>query len=223
MVRKIQKSESTVGEKNMETIHMENDIKNEYSDEQLNSNLESNFFIPTSILRCGVSIHSKVLHLGSGYKNSVLFKYFNELKLRDIVDFQTFEYTGVDVNSIDIDVINELNEKNKTLKNFSSFDKSAQIFLDEYAEHYDWTIITGLFDKYVYGFELQFEFIDKLLSKCMSISSEGVVFTFDSSKEIQNEKYRPIDIISRIEDRTDTYSVSKITKQDYVFCIKHSL
>lgn len=199
-------------------------MENNESHIELKNDLENNSFFCTEILDCGISINNSVLHLGSGYKESLLFRYFTELKNKQLVSFENFEYTAVDVDENAIEYIDLLNTKNNTLENFSSFKKSAQYFLDEYSYNYDWTLITGIFDKNLYGGETQFEFLDKMISKCMSISKNGVIFTFDSLKDPQKEEpYEPIDIISYLEYVSDIYSVSKITKQNYVFSIKHSL
>lgn len=203
---------------------MENENQNENSEEfqeifQDDLKYISDSFLCKEILGCGVTQNDQILHLGSGYKKSIIFNYFKNLKFTNLVDFKNMEYTIVDVNP---NVIQEILNSNtdSIIDNLITHNQSAQSFLDENINKiYDWTIITGIFDKNLYGANKQFDFLDKILTSCLMISRSGVIFTFDSSKN-STEEYNSKYIISYLESLFKIYSITKFDEFNYIFSIK---
>lgn len=167
------------------------------------------------ILSCGVNINHSVLHFGAGYNNSMLFEYLTEIVKNNLVEKLDVEYTAVDVNQDKINQISNLNDNVGI--NLETYSVDMQTFLDENTKEFDWTIITGIFDKNLYD-ENQFHFIDKIVDESLKISKEGIIFTFDSSVE-NSEDYSIGGIIPYVESLYSRYRVSKINEFNYIICI----
>lgn len=167
------------------------------------------------ILSCGVNIDHSMLHFGAGYNNSMLFEYLTNIVTNSLVQELNVKYFPVDVNSEKINHIIDLNQTSNIEIHPTTID--MQTYLDENRDEFDWTIITGIFDKNLYG-ENQFQFIDKIVSETLNISKEGVIFTFDSSVDTTDE-YSIENIIQYVQSIYSRYKVSRINEHNYVICI----
>lgn len=181
--------------------------------EKENPNYNRKIDIPLEILKLGVTLGDKILHVGACESNLNLIEGF---KKNDIDVF----YLGVDVK----EEIKELGEKYKDIEHYSFIQQSVQELIDEeLAEQYgakvfNYTILTGIFNKPIYQ-DRHYLFISTLIDRCMQFS-ERVIFTLDSSK--YNEyNYSVLYVINNILNTYDSAIVKKIKKNNYIFCITH--
>lgn len=169
------------------------------------------------ILSCGVGVMDKIVHFGSGYKNSLLWDYLSSIKTQNLVENFGVIYTAVDADAHSINEISRTNAENATGIDVRLINNTMQSFLDTNTDEFDWSIVTGIFDKNLYG-EEQFKFIDTMITNLLNISREGLIFTFDSSRE-SDESYNinlVIDYLSSIYNR---YRINRINEENYVICI----
>jgi hypothetical protein len=169
------------------------------------------------ILSNGVNTSHKVLHLGAGYIDSMIFRYIVDIKKNGLVDNLTLSYTAVDTEPIKINQISQINSEENTHLDVRLIADTAQSFLDSNTDEFDWTLITGLFNKNLYG-DKQFEFLDKIIMESLKFSREGVIFTFDSSNE-NDENYSISNIINYVTSVYNRYRISRLNEENSVICI----
>ena len=185
---------------NMETNQNTSETEMQISQEQVMNDI-LNFrdqLLAREILSCGVGHLDSILHLGSGYSDNLVFTYLADLKAQNLVQDMAITYSAVDVDQNSLTRITDVNAKLEEPIEVNLYNQSAQLFLDENTNEFGWTIITGLFDKNQYG-EQQFQFIDKILAECLKKTTEGVIFTVDTQKEIDDPTYTIQHIIAYIE------------------------
>lgn len=160
------------------------------------------------IVDCGISSEDTILQLGIGYKNGKLLETLTEywgIKASELTDI-----TGIDVND------EKIKKLSKKFTNVSFVKNTAQEYLDVADKKYDWHIVTGIFDEYMYD-DLQHSFVLKTITRCLELSEHGVIFTLN--KNIGDEfSYNPIFIYA---DLITNYSnvFSKKIEDNYIFCI----
>ena len=169
------------------------------------------------ILTCGINTSDKVVHFGSGYKDNSFFRYLMLLRDQNLIGSISMEYTSVDVEKKVKESLLQLSEQNTLGAQIETFNTSMQEFLDENKKYYDWSVITGLFDRNLYG-DQQFQFLDKILDSCFNVSNNGIIFTFDVSKQ-NDDTYTVRHIISYIESKFKRYRINKVNENYYVMCI----
>lgn len=202
-------------------IKEQNEVLQEESTSELNTDGILEFrdqLLSREILSCGVNVDHSILHFGAGYNNNMLYEYLSALVLNKMVESLSVRYIAVDPNEDKINKILELN--NSTNLDLVTKQTDMQTFLEENAAEYDWSIITGVFDKKLYG-DQQFEFLDRIINEALKISKEGVIFTFDSSVYVPNQEpdYSVESIIAYIQNVYSRYRISKINEYNYVICI----
>lgn len=176
-----------------------------------------NQILAREILTCGINTSDSVVHFGSGYKELMLYNYLLHLNSQNLIGDISLQYTSVDPEeSVNQSIIDLGDTKSFGVK-IETHTQSTQEFLDENGNTYDWSVITGLFDKNLYG-DKQFQFLDRIIDSCFNISNQGVVFTFDVSKE-NDDTYTVRHIISYIESKFKRYRINKINEKFYVMCI----
>lgn len=247
MVQKIQKNELIVGEKNMETIQSENEMELNEQDaietvvEEISSvketeeNIEStdssideqqkqeeilrfrDQLLAREILSSGVNISDKIVHFGAGYKNQLVWDYLSAIKQQNLVQEMEVIYTAVDVDAEAIASISKKNAEEQIGIDLRLVNNTMQSFIDTNTDEFDWSIVTGIFDKNLYGDE-QFQFLDKILASILNYSKEGVIFTFDSSKE-KDENYGISQIINYVSSLYNRYRINRINEENYIICI----
>lgn len=213
----------------METFHMENNEENNISQEldEVNKDLRSSrekilefrdHLLAREILSCGVQAGDNVVHFGSGYNNGLLYRYFAELNKNESFKDLNLNYVAVDADEESHKKMQEMQLENPVSFDIDYRNISVQEFLDETQDiPIDWTIITGIFDKYLYE-EKQFDFINTIVTKCLELSGEGLIFTFDSSKEVSSE-YTIDHIAAYVRGVFGRYRINKINEENYVICI----
>lgn len=170
------------------------------------------------ILSCGIGHLDSILHLGSGYSDSLLFTYLVDLKSQNLVQGMDITYSAVDVDGAALDTVTEVNSRLEEPIKVHLYNQPAQVFLDENSEQFGWTIITGLFDENQYG-EQQFQFIDKILAESLKKTTEGVIFTIDTQKELDDTTYTIQHIIAYVESTYSRYRINRINEYNYVICV----
>lgn len=170
------------------------------------------------ILSCGIGHLDSILHLGSGYSDSLVFTYLADLKSQNLVQGMDITYTAVDVDGAALDTVTEVNSRLEEPIKVHLYNQPAQVFLDENSEQFGWTIITGLFDENQYG-EQQFQFIDKILAESLKKTTEGVIFTIDTQKELDDTTYTIQHIIAYVESTYSRYRINRINEYNYVICV----
>jgi hypothetical protein len=197
------------------SVNLMEELGNEYLKKKFKSRL-----MAVEILTNGIGRNHSILHLGSSYMNGMLFTYISDLYLHGKLDDLDIKYTGVDAKENNVKTLNDINEELFQKVNFNSESKTAQEFLDENRDsniNYDWTVITGIFDKNNYGNE-QFKFIDTILSESLNLSKFGTIFTFDSMKE-NSKNYNIRILTSYLDSSYGRYKISKIDDNIYVICV----
>lgn len=169
------------------------------------------------ILSNGVNISDKVLHLGAGYLDSMIFRYIADIKRQGLVNDLTLSYTAVDIKPEKINQITTINSEENAHLDLRLINDTAQSFLDSNLDEFDWTLITGLFNKNLYD-DKQFEFIDKIIMESLKFSREGVIFTFDSSTE-NGENYGISNIINYVTSVYNRYRISRLNEENYIISI----
>jgi hypothetical protein len=175
------------------------------NDEDINLGLE--------ILSFGISRGNRILHVGACDTGLNLIDEMHNL------DLETF-YLGIDVK----DQIQELQEEYKDIPTYAFKQKSIQDFIDEEmsqsntANVFDYTILTGVFNKPVYG-EQHYLFISTIIDRCMKFSDK-VIFTLDESN-FGNFSYSILYVINNTLSAYNSVIIKKLKKNNYIFCITH--
>jgi len=169
------------------------------------------------ILSSGVNISDKIVHFGAGYKNQLIWDYLSAIKQQNLVQEMGVIYTAVDADPEAITAISKKNSDEQTGIDLRLVNNTMQAFIDSNTDEFDWSIVTGIFDKNLYGDE-QFQFLDKIISSLLTSSKEGVIFTFDSSVE-QSESYAISHIINYVSSLYNRYRINRINEENYIICI----
>jgi hypothetical protein len=172
--------------------------------------------ISREILSCGVNTLDKINHFGSGYKNSIFFRYLLTLKNQGVLSNLGLLYNSIEPNEERQKELRNLYEQDSIGTSIEFITSSMQEYLDESADSVDWSIITGVFDKNIYEHQ-QYQFIDKMITSSLNLSNEGVIFTFDSN--YQDEFYNIDGVIRYVNNTYNRYRISKIDERHYVICI----
>jgi hypothetical protein len=172
--------------------------------------------ISREILSCGINTLDKINHFGSGYKNSIFFKYLLTLKNQGAVSNLGLLYNSIEPNEERQKELRNLYEEDSIGTSIEFITTSMQEYLDESNDSVDWSIITGVLDNNLYEHQ-QYEFMDKMITSSLNLSNEGVIFTFDSN--YQDAIYNIEGIIRYVNNTYNRYRISKIDERHYVICI----
>lgn len=129
----------------------------------------NNTELSREMIYCGIGNHESVLHFGACDKGLHFIKVLDEF--------------GIDVQYTAVDVEDEVNtlfsdyEPTERTHAWISVQEPMQEFIDNNnnGERYEWTLITGIFDKPLYS-ERQYQFIDTVIDSCFTFS-DNVIFT----------------------------------------------
>jgi len=126
-------------------------------------------------------------------------------------------YTGVDTNPEKIETLS-----NKFINQEFAI-SSMQEFLDNLndlefdVKSYEWTLITGIFDKPIYG-DKQYEFIQTTIETCQKFTSKGLLFTIEE-KPIEDFTYSIIYLYTLLITLYDKVLIQKTSNNQYIFFI----
>jgi hypothetical protein len=161
------------------------------------------------IIYCGIGQYESVLHFGACDKDLFLLETLDEYGL-DI------QYTAVDPKEEIETIFSRFQPMERTLP-WISVNESMQEHIDNITdEKYNWTILTGVFDKPIYS-ERQYQFIDTIIRSCMEFS-DNVIFTI-SEHPTPVYKYSMVYLFQHFTQLYNTVTVKKIYEGRYIFSI----
>lgn len=126
-------------------------------------------------------------------------------------------YTGVDINPEKIETLS-----NKFINQEFAI-SSMQEFLDNLndlgfeVKPYEWTIITGIFDKPIYG-DKQYEFIQTTIETCQKFTSKGILFTIEETPT-EEFTYSIVYLYTVLSVLYNRVLLSKVSNNQYIFSI----
>lgn len=167
------------------------------------------------ILRCGIQKNESIVHFGAGYKSGYFLSdfYQNSFLNRNL----DLKYVGIEAEPSRLDVTKEVLKTIEGGDTISLTQTSMQDFIVDNNEQYDWALITGIFDKNIYGDD-QFNFIHSSINEMFRFVEGGVIFTYNSS-EHQEENYNIYYMNAYIQNNYNRYSIVRINEHEYVYCI----
>lgn len=167
------------------------------------------------IIRCGIQQGESLLHFGAGYKSgNFLFDFYQNGILSKNLNL---DYHGVDADEFKLKSTKEILKTIEGADSISLVKSSMQDFVVENTKTYDWAIITGIFDKSLYG-EEQFKFIHSSINEIFNFVENGVIFTYNSS-EYQEDMYNIQYMNGYVQNNYNRYSIVRINEHEYVYCI----
>jgi hypothetical protein len=163
------------------------------------------------MIYCGIGSNESVLHFGACYFDQDFMKTLDEFEL-DI------EYTAVDVDDNVKTLFTDYQPYERTHP-WTSVQESMQEFIDNITEErYNWTIISGIFDKPIYT-NRQYLFIDTVVGNCLKFS-DNLIITIDI-KQTPTFEYNVGFLILHFISKHKKITVKKITDTTFIFCINN--
>jgi hypothetical protein len=159
------------------------------------------------IIFCGIGPYESVLHFGACDNELNFIKQLDELQL-DI------QYTAVDSKDEVKTFFTDFEPMERTMP-WISVQESMQEHIDNIDdERYNWTLITGVFDKPIYS-ERQYQYIDTVIKECFNFS-DNVLFTL---KETFSEtfQYSMLYLFSHLVAEYETVTAKKLKDDQYIF------
>jgi hypothetical protein len=159
------------------------------------------------IIFCGIGPYESVLHFGACDNELNFIKQLDELQL-DI------QYTAVDSKDEVKTFFTDFEPMERTMP-WISVQESMQEHIDNIDdERYNWTLITGVFDKPIYS-ERQYQYIDTVIKECFNFS-DNVIFTL---KETFSEtfQYSMLYLFSHLVAEYETVTAKKLKDDQYIF------
>jgi hypothetical protein len=214
MTEETNNSENT-NQESESSVNLLEELSNEFLMKKFRARL-----LAMEILTNGIGRNHSILHFGSSYMDGMLFTYISDLYNNGKLEDLDIKYTAIDVKENSVNFLREKNSELFQKIDFNSESKTIQDFLDQNRNSessYDWTVISGVFDKIKYGAE-QFKFIDTILMESLNLSKFGVIFTFDGNKENSNN-YNIRSINSYLDSSYGRYRITKMDDNIYVVCV----
>ena len=167
------------------------------------------------LIRCGIKENSSIIHFGAGHKNGqFLVDMYNSFKSNSISP----NYVGVEAEESKVKSTIDLLLKNEVPSVYQNITNIAmQDYIVDNNHQYDHAIITGIFDKSLYG-ETQFQFIHSIINELFKFVNESVLFTYNSSDH-QEETYNIHYMNGYVQSNYSRYSVVRINEHEYLYCI----
>jgi hypothetical protein len=159
------------------------------------------------IIFCGIGPYESVLHFGACDNELNFIKQLDELQL-DI------QYTAVDSKDEVKTFLTDFEPMERTMP-WISVQESMQEHIDNIDdERYNWTLITGVFDKPIYS-ERQYQYIDTVIKECFNFS-DNVIFTL---KETFSEtfQYSMLYLFSHLVAEYETVTAKKLKDDQFIF------
>jgi hypothetical protein len=159
------------------------------------------------IIFCGIGPYESVLHFGACDNELNFIKQLDELQL-DV------QYTAVDSKDEVKTFFTDFEPMERTMP-WISVQESMQEHIDNIDdERYNWTLITGVFDKPIYS-ERQYQYIDTVIKECFNFS-DNVIFTL---KETFSEtfQYSMLYLFSHLVAEYETVTAKKLKDDQFIF------
>lgn len=161
------------------------------------------------IVTCGLLEEDTIINFGAGHQDGK----FLETLLEYNGTFGEKLVTAVDASSKKIRL---LSKKFKN-QNISLEEITIQDYLEDSRKKHDWSVITGIFDEYIYG-EKQYDFVTNISNIALDNSNKGVIFTI--KEKISDEfRYSMIYFLVHFSNTYEKFTIKKVKNDDYIFCI----
>lgn len=161
------------------------------------------------IVNCGILEEDSVVNFGAGDSNG---KFLETL----------LQYNG----SFGKDLITAVEPDSKKIKSLTKkfadeevlfLETSLQSYIDSEPVPSDWVVITGVFDKNIYG-ESQYDYVDSVIQNSLNIVNKGVIVSL--KQEISNEfKYSMLYFFVSLSNSYHKFTVKKFDSNNFIFCI----
>ncbi len=180
--------------------------------------LKNNYSVMArEIIYCGIGMDESVLHFGACDNDLNFIETVDQLDL-DI------QYTAVDVKESVQTLFTDYQPSQKTYP-WITVNVPMQEFIDDIGDQrYNWTILTGVFDKPLYS-ERQYQFLDTVISSCFDFS-DNVLFTIKEEPIFNNENsmepYFQSSVLYLFSQIIGVYpkaTIKKVEEGRYIFCI----
>lgn len=167
------------------------------------------------ILRFGIQKNESIVHFGAGHKSGYfLSDFYQNTFLNKNLDLK---YDGIEADESRLNATKEIMKTLEGGETISLVQTSMQDFIVDNTNQYDWALITGIFDKNIYGDD-QFNFIHSVINEMFNFVEGGVIFTYNSLDN-QEENYNIYYMNAYIQNNYNRYSIVKINEHEYVYCI----
>jgi len=167
------------------------------------------------ILRCGIEPNESLIHFGAGHKSgNFLSNFYSKAFLEKNLNLG---YTGIEADKNKLDLTKSSLVGLNGGEDISIIETSMQDFISDNTKKYDWGLITGIFDKSLYGDE-QFKFIHSTINEMFNFVETGVIFTYNSF-EHQEDMYNIHYMNGYVQNNYNRYSIVRINEHEYVYCI----
>jgi hypothetical protein len=167
------------------------------------------------LYKIGIKDGNSILHFGAGYKNGEFILDLN----KSLTESSTsVNYVGVEAENDKIKSTVDYLIKNDAPQKYQNiFNISMQDYIVDNNSTYDFTFITGIFHKQLYG-DNQFQFIHSTINEIFNFTENAVVFTYNSSDH-QEEMYNIHYMNSYVHNNYSRYSIIRINEHEYLYCI----
>ncbi len=161
------------------------------------------------IIYCGIGNNESVLHFGACDNDLYFLETLDQYEL-DI------QYTAIDTKEEIETLFTRFEPIARTLP-WITVNETMQEYIDNIdGERYNWTLITGVFDKPIYS-ERQYQFIDTVIRSCLEFS-DNVVFTLNQ-QATPVYKYSMVYLFQHFNQIKNRITIKKIEDGKYIFCI----
>jgi len=124
-------------------------------------------------------------------------------------------YLGIDPS----EKIKNLEETYTDRETYAFKNTSMQEFLDDTYHIFEYTLITGIFDKPIYE-EKQYIFISTVIQKCFEFAY-NIIFTIDVEKYRKDYNFSILYVINNLINEYDLVNIKKVSSTKYIFSITH--
>lgn len=172
----------------------------------METSINNTFDLVNEIKLLGFNQGDRFLHFGS-CDNGLNF--LEQIKNNNMGIF----YLGVDPS----DKISEYVEKYSEEPTFAFQKRSMQEFIDNEFHKFEFTLITGIFDKPIFE-EKQYIFISTILNECYKFSDK-IIFTIDVEKYKKDYNFSILYVINNLINTYDKVNIKKISGTKYIISI----
>lgn len=161
------------------------------------------------VVNCGILEEDSIVNFGAGHADGMFLE-----TLRDYNGSLGQKTTvAIDINSKKIKMLS---------KKFKGEDLlieeiSIQDFIENSASTYDWTVITGVFDNFLYG-ERQYDFVTTIVNSAIKNCNKGLIFTIKETIT-DDFKYSMVYFLLYFSNNYQRLTVKKFNDGNYIFCI----
>jgi hypothetical protein len=161
------------------------------------------------IINCGILDEDSVLNFGAGDESGKFIETY--LEYTSITEHGAFIAVDADVSKIEM-----LRDKFVD-DNVLFTETSLQSYIDSESGKKDWVVITGIFDKHLYG-EFQHDYVTSVIENTMTIANKGVIFTLKPNLS-DSFMYSTLYFFVTFTNTYGKVTIKKVNDNNYVYCI----